>query len=142
MWVANYEKTFKNVSKEAIWSAWSDVNSWAKWDRELDEVKLEGAFAVGSKFMLKPKGGPRVSITLIDIVPMKAFTDSTAFPLAKMMDSHELEETAEGLKIKSKIWMEGLLGWLWRKIVAENVASSVPAQMEALVQYAQQKNQA
>jgi hypothetical protein len=138
MWIATYEKTFKNVSKEAVWSAWANVNSWTKWDKELDEVKMDGDFAVGTKFLLRPKGGPKVSITITEVKPMKIFTDSTSFPMARMIDYHELEETPDGLKIKSRIWTEGVLGWLWRKIVAEKVASGVPAQMESLVEYAKQ----
>ena len=138
MWTATYEKTFKNISKEQIWSAWSDVSSWPKWDKELEEVKIDGAFAVGNKFTLKPKGGPKVSTFITEVKPLKVFTDYTAFPLAKMFDYHELEETSEGLKIKSKIWIEGPLSWLWRKIMAENVASGVPAQLELLVEYAKQ----
>lgn len=139
MWIATYEQVFKGVSKEAIWSAWTDVNNWTRWDKDLEEVVLKDSFAVGSNFFLKPKGGPRVSIAITEIQPLKVFVDATSFPLAKMYDYHELEETGEGLKIKSKIWTEGILGWVWRKIVAENVAKGVPEQMERLVEYAKRK---
>jgi hypothetical protein len=142
MWEAKYEKTFEGLGKEAIWSAWIDVNNWAEWDVELDYAKIQGAFAPGNKFFLKPKGGPRVSVELIAIKPLASFTDVTRFPFAKMFDRHELEETSGGLKIKSRISVEGPLGWLWAKIVARGVAAGVPAQMESLVAYARRKNEA
>jgi hypothetical protein len=52
-----------------------------------------------------------------------------------MCDVHEMEDTDEGLKLKSTIRVEGVLGWLWKRIVAQGVADGVPQQMEALTHF-------
>jgi hypothetical protein len=136
MWKAQFEKVYPGVTKEAVWSAWVDVNNWNRWDKELEFTRLETAFEKGATFKLKSKGGPEVAIELIDVVPHVRFTDITRFPLATMYDSHELEDSRDGLTVKSTIWVEGPLRWIWRKIVAQGVADGVAAQTEALVAYA------
>jgi hypothetical protein len=96
----------------------------------LDYCKLEGKFEVGNYFMLKPKGVSPVKIKLIDIKPGQDFTDCTSFFGAKMFDTHSMEETAEGLKLTNKLVVTGPLKWLWIKLVAQNVANTVPDEME------------
>ncbi len=53
-----------------------------------------------------------------------------------MYDAHELEDTAEGLRITNIITVKGLLGFIWVNLVAKDVADSVPRQMDALVELA------
>ncbi len=122
-----------------MWAAWADVNSWPQWDEDLELTSLAGPFEAGAQFMLKPKGGPKVSVQITFVKPLFAFTDVTRFPMAMMYDIHEMEETPDGLKLKSSIRVEGLLGWLWKKIVAQGVAEGVPKQMEALACFVQAK---
>lgn len=135
MWSVEYQKEFKGIQADSVWNAWVDVNNWPKWDKELEKTLLEGPFEVGSKFLLKPKGGPNVIIEITEINPLKTFTDVTRFPLAEMYDFHEVIETENGVIIKSKISVTGVLGWLWRIIVAQGVADGVPNQLEELVNY-------
>lgn len=136
MWQASYEKTFAGVQKEDIWAAWSDIPNWNQWDVDLEYTKLTEPFSQGARFILKPKGGPKVDIEITRMEPLVGFTDVAKFPLAKMYDIHDLEDTPQGLKIKSTIRVEGPLAWLWKKLVAQDVAAGVPKQMESLVQYA------
>jgi hypothetical protein len=138
-----YEKTFPELTKESVWAAWSDVSSWPLWDTELESTTISAPFIQGTRFTLRPKGGPNVSILMTSVTPYKEFADVTTFPLAKMYDLHEMEVTPDGLKITSIIQVEGLLGWLWWRIVARGVAEGVPKQLEALAQFAynhQQEN--
>lgn len=67
MWTKSCSKTFKNVSKEKIWKLWSDVDNWTNWHDDLDYTKLHGPFETGSYFILKPKGGPKVKIRLVEV---------------------------------------------------------------------------
>ncbi len=140
MWERTYSKTFTGIKKEDIWSIWTDVNSWPKWHDDLDYCKLDGEFEVGNHFMLKPKGVRPVKITLTDINQGTSFTDCTTFPGAKMHDTHALEETREGLKLTNILKVTGPLKWLWIKLVAQNVADTVPEEMEALVTLARRGN--
>jgi hypothetical protein len=90
--------------------------------------------------MLKPKGAPAVKIVLTAIEEGKSFTDCTNFWGAKMIDTHAMEETTEGLMLSNTLVVSGPLKWLWIKLVAQNVADTVPQEMEELVKLARSKH--
>lgn len=133
MWVKSYNKVYQGVTKKDVWRIWSDVNNWPKWDKELEYCKMENMFIEGSQFVLKPKGGPKVTITLSEVKPNEKFTDYCKFLGATMYDAHELEETSNGLRITNTITVTGPLSFIWVYLVAKNVANSAPKQMDALV---------
>ena len=137
MWQKTHSKLYNNISKETIWKLWTDVNNWHFWHSDLDYCKLEGPFEVGNHFLLKPKGHRPVKIQLTDIDPFQSFTDCTQFLGAKMYDTHSLQETPDGLLLTNTLTVTGPLKWLWIKLVAQNVADTVPSEMDALVQHAQ-----
>jgi len=136
MWTRTYSKTFQGIQKEDIWRIWTDVNNWPTWHGDLDYCKLEGSFTVGNYFMLKPKGVNPVKIVLTEINEGHDFTDCTSFFGARMFDTHGMVETAEGLRLTNKLVVTGPLKWLWIKLVAQNVADTVPEEMERLVKLA------
>nr|WP_305049522.1 hypothetical protein [Elizabethkingia bruuniana] len=71
MWQKSYSVITKEVTKEQIWKLTTDIDNWKNWDSSVEDSKLLGDFKVGSFFMLKPKGGPKVKIKLIEIEPYK-----------------------------------------------------------------------
>ncbi len=135
MWKASYEKVFRDVTRKELWYAWADVNHWLSWDDSLESTRLEGPFAEGAQFELKPKGGMRVRVKLVSVIPFHEFTDVTRLPMGEMYDQRVVEDAPGGVRIKSAIWVKGPLAGLWRMLVAQGVAASVPAQTERLVQY-------
>jgi len=140
MWVKSYSKVYPGVKKEAIWHLWSDVKHWPTWDKELEYCQIDAAFVEGTQFVLKPIGGPKVKLTLSEVVPNKKFTDYCRFLGATMYDAHELEETPDGLRITNTITVTGLLGFLWVKLVASKVANTAPIPLDALVSLARADN--
>ena len=136
MWKKEYSKLFTGIRKKDIWNLWTDINNWPKWHGDLDYCKLEGEFKVGNYFMLKPKNISAVKIVITEMETEKYFTDCTSFFGAKMYDTHALEETPDGLKLTNKLLVTEPLKWLWVKLVAANVADTVPAETEALVKLA------
>ncbi|MBS0272547.1 MAG: SRPBCC family protein [Proteobacteria bacterium] len=133
MWTKTYSKTFINVRKKDIWRLWTNVNQWDQWHEDLDYCKMEGPFIVGNHFMLKPKGTSPVRIELTEVEEERKFTDRTKFFGAKMYDVHTVEETEEGVRLTNTLIVTGPLKFLWVKLVAQNVAKTVPQDMEALV---------
>lgn len=136
MWIRTYSKIYKGLSKETVWKIWTDVNNWPAWHGDLDSCTLKGSFKKGNHFLLKPKGMKAVKIDLLEVEKEKKFTDCTTFFGAIMYDTHELEETNEGLKVTNTLKVTGFLRFLWIKLVAQNIAATVPDEMEALVKLA------
>ena len=57
----------------------------------------------------------------------------TAFPLAKMYGIHEIIEKDGKIELVATIKIEGLLSFLWTKIVAQNVADSLGSDMDKMI---------
>jgi len=136
MWTKSHTIVTKEVTKEQMWKLFANVNDWHTWDQGIEFAKLEGKFEKGNSFILRPKGGPNVKVTLLETFKDKSFLDVTSFPLAKMYDEHIFEEMVEGLKITNTITVKGLLGFLWIKIIAQKIADALPADMQEQIKAA------
>lgn len=136
MWTRTYSITTKEITKEQIWKLFADVNNWHFWDEGTEYAKINGKFEQGNFFVLKPKGGPEVKVTLLKTIENKMFLDVTKFPLAKMYDEHLFEETSDGLKITNTITVKGFLSFLWVKLVAKNIVNSLPKDVENQIESA------
>ena len=136
MWIKSHSIVTKEVTKEQMWKLMADVNNWHTWDSGIEYATLSGKFEQGNHFMLKPKGGPKTKIELIEVIENRKFVDLTKFPLAKMYGEHLFEETDEGLKITTTMKVEGILSFLWIKIVAQGIADSNPHEMKEQIRIA------
>jgi hypothetical protein len=136
MWIRSYSTSVNDVSAARLWEVWSDVDRWKDWQDDIDLARLDGPFKDGAVIHFKPKGGPTLKLDLRDVRPGSAFTDVTHFPLARMYDAHELVEQGGAVEIRTRMWLEGPLAFLWRRLVAENVAKGVPAQTARLIERA------
>lgn len=136
MWSKSYSKTVRGLKASQLWEVWTDVNQWHTWQDDIEYAQIEGEFKQGNIFRFKPKGGPNFNIELTRVEPNSVFVDLTRFPLAKMYDVHELIDRGDELEIKTTVSIEGPLSFIWRKIVAENVADGMREQTERLIQKA------
>ncbi len=136
MWTRSHSITTKEASKEQMWKLFADVNNWHTWDTGIEYASMTGKFEKGNQFTLKPKGGPKVRIELYETVENKKFVDLTKFPLAKMYGEHIFEETPNGLKVTTTMKVTGPLGFLWRKIVAQDIVKGLPVEMLAQAKFA------
>jgi hypothetical protein len=136
-WEKTHKITVKGVSKRQIWKVWEDVNQWHLWDADIEYAKLNSPFQLGNKFELKPKGGPKVKIELVEVDPENSFTDLTRFPLARMYGIHQMQETHDGIEVGHTVRSEGPLSFLWKKIVAEKVAAGIEEQAQKMIERAQ-----
>jgi hypothetical protein len=129
MWTKSHSILTKDVTKEQMWKLFADVNNWHTWDEGIEFAELKGKFEKGNHFYLKPKGGPKVKVELLETVANQSFLDVTKFPLAKMYDNHTFEETPNGLKITNTISVKGILSFVWIKLVAQNIVNALPGDM-------------
>ena len=136
MWTKSHSVVTQEATKEQMWKLFADVNNWHHWDKGIEYAKMEGKFESGNHFELKPKGGPKVKIELVETIENHKFVDLTKFPLAKMYGEHTFEETPNGLKITTSMKVKGLLSFLWVKLVAKNIADGLKEEMPEQVKFA------
>jgi len=136
MWSQSHTLVTKEATKEQMWKLFADVNNWHTWDNGIEYAKLDGEFKKGNHFLLKPKKGPKIKIELYETIPNRKFVDLTHFPLAKMYGEHTFEDTPEGLKLTVTMKVSGVLGFLWKKIVAQDIINHLPEEMQNQVRVA------
>jgi hypothetical protein len=136
MWTKSHSIVTKEVTKEQMWQLFADVNNWHVWDKSIEFAQLEGKFEKGNHFTFQPKGGPKLKLQIVEAIKNQNFTDLTTFPLAKMYGEHLFEETPEGLKMTTTMKVEGILGFLWRKIVAQKIVDGLPSDMQIQIKAA------
>ena len=134
MWTKSYSKIVENLDAAKVWTVWTDVDQWHTWQDDIEYAKLNGEFEKGGLIHFKPRGGPNIKLELAEVKPDSVFVDLTRFPLARMFDSHELIDHGGNLEIKSTIRIQGPLSFLWRKLVAENVANGLEQQTDKLIE--------
>ena len=139
MWMKKHSTIVMGLEPEQIWQVWADINNRPLWDLDTEWAELKGPFQQGAVFRFKPKGGPKLSMKITECVPNQCFTDCFKIPFARLYGIHKMEKTKEGLCLSTAIKVEGMLGWLLRKVVAEKVFAEVPEQMEMLIKIAATK---
>lgn len=79
------------LAPNQIWPFYVDVQKWLKWDQDLENISLNGEFAVGTTGEMKMKDMPPITFTLISVEPNTGFTDSTIIPeVGEILFGHHL----------------------------------------------------
>lgn len=136
MWVRSVSKLYTNITKEQIWSTWSDTKNWHLWDPDIEYCRMEGSFVAGTDFVIKPKHMGEVTMKLVAAEKNKMFTDYHQFFGAKMWGMHTVRETDEGLELTVTMKVSGILSFLWIYLVARGIVAAIPEQLDNLVKYA------
>jgi uncharacterized protein YndB with AHSA1/START domain len=84
------------ASPEALWRLFEDVAGWTNWNAGIERIALNGPFATGSTFDMKPPGMDAFRSTLCDVRPQRSFVDETVLEDTRFVVSHELQPLATG----------------------------------------------
>ena len=95
MWTAT-ASIATTASPEALWRLFEDVAGWTSWNVGIERIALDGPFAAGSTFEMKPPGMDALRSTLRDVRPHEGFVDETALENTRFLVSHELQALASG----------------------------------------------
>ena len=127
MWKGEY-RTVTDVPAQKLCDAIADVNNWNKWDEALEFARLDGPAGAGAKFLLKPKGGPNVKTTIDEMRPFR-FVDTAHLLGARMRTTHEYVQRGSDTEIRFVVEVWGVLGFVWRRVVAENQVKEAPRKL-------------
>ncbi|WP_437957082.1 SRPBCC family protein [Sorangium sp. So ce119] len=131
------ESRIVNAAPEQVWSIWTNVDGWKVWDNEIEWSRLDGEFAVGSRGVLKPKGGPKSPFVLTEVSPGKNFSDVTKLPFAELHFIHKVEPHGGGSKVTHRIELRGALSGLFAKLMGKNFQRGLPSAVERLASLAE-----
>jgi len=95
MW--EYEHSVETTAApEVLWRHWSDVAAWPKWNQGIEEIQIDGPFAVGTTFTMTPPGEDPITLRLVEIVPQERFTDEMDAGDFVVRTVHRLEPAGAG----------------------------------------------
>jgi hypothetical protein len=136
MWTTEVTRKTK-AKKEKIWELWADVPHWKVWDSEVENSELFGQFIPGTKGTLKPSGGLKTKFIITECTKFKSFSDRSFLPFCKLDFYHSMQETPDGLLVKHKVVMSGLLSFLFSKLIGRNMSRGLPLAVENLIKIAE-----
>lgn len=132
--VGSISKVVEGVSAKEVFAIWADVNNWHRFNHGIKYARLDGEFVVGSGIVLGLLEGREVSLILTEVTIDKSFTDVTKFPLAKMYGIHDIVEKNGKITLTTTIKIDGVLSFLWKKLVAQKVADKMEDDLNSLIE--------
>lgn len=124
-----------SVSPSQVWSLLSDVTTWRNWNSGIEAVSLEGPFATGTWFTMKPPGQDAMRSQLLDVRANQAFIDETRLDGLVVRVTHRLEPVAAGTRITYLLEADGP----GADQAGPAIAADFPEVLRALVAAAQQR---
>lgn len=115
-----------------VFALWADAAAWPRWDPDLEEASLDGAFARGSHGTLKPRGGPRTRIELVDVVEPESFTAVSRLPGCRMVFAHRVSPLPDGCRVTHAVRFEGPLAFVFRRLIGPSIRRGLPGTMDGL----------
>lgn len=122
---------------EHIFGIYKDVDSWARWDPDIEAVGMDGEFTVGTKGWLKPVGAPKTATRLESVNEPSSFTVESRLPLCKMRFEHELKVVDAGTLVTHRVLFSGLLAGVFSMLVGGKIQKGIKGTMEGLKHYAE-----
>lgn len=117
-------------SVESVWSITVDVESWPKWNPnvQLLEREDEGKFGIGSSAVISQTGLPPTRWTVIEFTEFKNFTWEAKVYGIKMRASHVLDKDGASTRNKLVIEAAGLLVYLLWPVLKMSFHKSLEAE--------------
>jgi hypothetical protein len=78
MWTHEHTRE-TDVSVETIWRILRDIDAWTTWDTSMEEIKIQGPFAVGTEISMTPKGQHPIRSTITTVRENEVYADETQF---------------------------------------------------------------
>ncbi len=94
-WSAEYSIE-TSASAEAIWSLFRDVGAWASWNAGIESIALEGPFAAGTSFTMKPPGQDAMRSRLTEVRENECFVDETTVDHLTIRVAHRIQRKGKG----------------------------------------------
>jgi uncharacterized protein YndB with AHSA1/START domain len=103
---------------DRVWAVMSDVERWHEWTPSITRVTLlrKGAFAVGSRALVRQPKFPPALWRVTELVPGRSFTWVSVAPGLRVVGRHTVEPTADGSRAVLDLELHGLFGGLWGRL--------------------------
>ena len=80
-----------SATPETIWGIFRDVPAWKNWNAGIEQIDIDGPFADGTWFTMKPPGEEALRSQLIEVRENACFVDETRVGDLVVRVSHRIE---------------------------------------------------
>ncbi|MBR1176735.1 SRPBCC family protein [Bradyrhizobium sp. KB893862 SZCCT0404] len=80
-----------SAAAETIWRIFRDVSGWKTWNAGIEEIAIDGPFAAGTWFTMKPPGEEALRSQLIEVRENACFVDETRVGDLVIKVAHRIE---------------------------------------------------
>ena len=80
-----------SATPATIWSIFRDVPGWKNWNAGIEQIDIDGPFAAGTWFTMKPPGEEALRSQLIDVRENVCFVDETRVGDLVIKVAHRIE---------------------------------------------------
>ena len=137
MWTTE-ASTVSSADPETIWNLYSAVETWSRWDHDLESSRIHGLFEVGSRGEMVMKGSPAaLPFALTEVEDLQLFTTETPLPGATVHFVHTLERTPDGTRITHRASITGDHWERFAQTVGANIEHALPATVQTLARLAE-----
>jgi hypothetical protein len=84
------------ATAEAIWSIFRDVPGWKTWNAGIEHIEIDGPFAAGTWFTMKPPGQDPLRSRLVEVLENACFVDETRVGDLAITVAHRIETLGGG----------------------------------------------
>jgi len=128
MWSTSSTFDAPGLTPAEVWSAaYADASAWPAWNDALASAEMLGPFSAGSQARVRFRTGLRLRFTLVEVEPERVFTDESRLPGARMGHRHELEPTADGVRLVNTIYIRGPLAGVWALVLGPQAKKGLPS---------------
>lgn len=130
------------ATSQDVWEVWIDVQSWPKWDHDLEWSSLNGPFKVGTEGKLKPKGWPASKFCLTSVEEGKSHSDKTVMPMTEIIFNHSVTPCNKlEVRIIHRVEVSGLLAPILWMTMRRALKKGMPHAVKRLAQLAESRAQ-
>ncbi len=122
------------AAPETVWSIFRDVETWQQWNAGIEHIALEGPFASGTWFTMKPPGQDVLRSRLLEVQENRGFTDETRVGDLTIRVGHRLEPLEAG---RTRIVYSVDAAGPGASEVGPMVSSDFPEVLSALARFAE-----
>ena len=126
-----------DLKPEAVWNVLKDLDNWPRWDTSMEEVTLEGPFAVGTRVTMKPTGQDPITSVITEVSENQRYADETDLGDVILRFGHTLTALPDGgTRITHRLEITGPKAGELGPELGPAITADFPEAMAALLAYA------
>ncbi|WP_310482747.1 SRPBCC family protein [Chamaesiphon sp. VAR_48_metabat_403] len=120
-----------------IWGIWTDVSNWSRWDTELRDSTLNGAFILGATGILTTAAGRASRFRISQFNPGQSYTMTIDLPLSSLNVYRYLHDRSDDTVFTHEVSFKGLLAPLFWFLLGRKFRAVLPSVMSNIVRIAE-----